>query len=74
MSITAIAVFNLRTDSTTTFSRVDIAGEPGDQECALLRRFYKFLNSNRDANYLHWNMGTVEFGFEAIARRFQYIF
>lgn len=73
MSITAIAVFDLRTDSTTTFSRVDVSGEPLDQERALLERFYTFLTANRDANFLHWNMGTVEFGFEAIAKRYEYL-
>lgn len=74
MAISSIAVFDLRTDATTTFSRLDSAGEPAEQEVALLERFYTFLSTNRDASFLHWNMGGMEFGFEAIAKRYEYVF
>lgn len=74
MAISAIAVYDLRSDAAMTFGRADVSGDPDQQERAILERFYGFLNSNRDANYFHWNMGTAEFGFEAIAKRYQYLF
>lgn len=73
MAISAIAVFDLRADSARVFSRTDVEGTSAEQEQSLLARFFSFLSANRDATFLHWNMGGMEFGFESIAKRYQYL-
>lgn len=73
MSISAISVFDLRSDAVKSFSRIDTDGDDKTRELALLERFYTFLSAHREASFLHWNMGGVEFGFEAIAKRYQFL-
>jgi REase_DpnII-MboI len=45
----------------------------GNSEESLLNDFYKYLSQSRDGKYIHWNMNSSEFGFEAIDKRFKYI-
>ncbi len=78
--ITAIALRNLGTGATTSFSihaevelarrrNNDMSGLDG-MEQAMLFRFYEFLSRNPSATYLHWNMRDEKFGFAAIGHRF----
>lgn len=73
MAISAISIFDLKSDSVRSFSRLDVSGDDTAQELALLRGFYTFLSKHRDASFLHWNMGGMEFGFEALAKRYQFL-
>ena len=73
MAISAIAIYDLRTDAVQAFSRLDVDGDDTAQELTLLKGFYAFLSAHRDASFLHWNMGGIEFGFEAIAKRYQFL-
>jgi hypothetical protein len=74
MAISAIAVQDVRAQTTTSFARVDVeSDDEGERERAILDGFYAFLSANRDATFLHWNMGGVEFGLEAIAKRYRYL-
>jgi hypothetical protein len=73
MAVSAIAIFDLRSDSVRAFSRLDVSGDQATQELTLLQGFYAFLSAHRDASFLHWNMGGIEFGFEAIAKRYQFL-
>ncbi len=59
--ITAIALRNLGTGVTTSFS---IHAE------VELARFYDFLARHPYATFLHWNMRDEKFGFAALAHRF----
>ena len=78
--ITAIALRNLGSGATTSFSihaevelarrrNNDMSGLDG-MEQAMLFRFYEFLSRNPSATYLHWNMRDEKFGFAAIGHRF----
>lgn len=77
--ITAIALRNLGTGDTTSFSihaevelsrrrHHDVAGLDV-MEAAMLARFYDFVARNPYATFLHWNMRDEKFGFAAIAHR-----
>lgn len=73
MAISAIAVYDLRSKSTRTFSRTDTEGSSDEQESAMLGDYFSFLSANRDATFLHWNMGAMEFSFDALAKRYEYV-
>jgi len=77
--ITAIALRNLGTGDTSSFSihaevelsrrrHGDVAGLDA-MEGAMLARFYDFVARNPYATFLHWNMRDEKFGFAAIAHR-----
>ena len=40
----------------------------------LLQNFLIFLYQNPDLHYLHWNMETAEYGFEALEQRCKHVF
>lgn len=77
--ITALALRNLGTGVTTSFSihaevelarrrHADVAGLD-EMERAMLGRFYDFVARNPYATFVHWNMRDEKFGFAAIAHR-----
>ena len=69
IAISAIAIHDLRRGVVRSLSRVDApAGE--DAELFILETFYAFLSAHRDAVFLHWDMGSAEFGFEILAKRY----
>lgn len=78
--VTAIALRNLGSGATTSFSihsevelarrrNKDVAGLDV-MEHAMLSRFFDFLSRNPAATYLHWNMRDEKFGFAAIGHRY----
>lgn len=77
--VTAIALRNLGTGATTSYSihaEVELARRRhGDvtgldeAERILLARFYDFVARNPYATFLHWNMRDEKFGFAALAHR-----
>ncbi len=78
--ITAIALRNLGTGVTTSFSihaEVELARRRDHDvatldasEHTMLARFYDFLARHPYATFLHWNMRDEKFGFAALAHRF----
>jgi len=72
IAVAGIAVYNPRENVTQTFNRLDVVDRE-QAEMEILRRFFDFLSANRDATFLHWNMGSVEYGFEVLAKRYEFL-
>ena len=71
VSIACIAIVDFKTREEISFSITDTIDEP---EKYLLERYYKYLRESPDARYVHWNMKSSDFGFEAIDNRYRYLF
>jgi hypothetical protein len=73
--IACIAIHDLQTNETLAFSRLDAPTHIKDEarEIHLLDRFYNQLRARGDARFLHWNMNRPEYGFEALATRYEYL-
>lgn len=80
--ITSIAIANLATNQTHSFSihktaeqkkiRFEmIADSYDDLEKGMLKEFFEYLESHRVNNYIHWNMRNINFGFQAIEHRYK---
>lgn len=76
--ITCIAIKNLETTETQTFSllmeaeilKCDISDSNTDiLEKSMLSKFFEFLKYHTDAIYLHWRMRDTTYGFHAIEHR-----
>lgn len=78
--ITSIAVRNLATGQTSSFSIhqiaerdqvpfADIEKEYGRLEAQMLAEFYRYAESHKEYKWLHWNMRDINYGFPAIAHR-----
>jgi hypothetical protein len=77
-----IAMANLGTRETRVFavSQIieehqleadDVAINSDEIERTLLKTFFKELASQRDHQYVHWNMGTLTYGFAALETRYR---
>lgn len=80
--ITSIAVLHERSRSMHSFSihlYAEREGIPRDNidnnydklELLMLEDFYGFVKNHPQAFWLHWNMTNINYGFEAIAHRFE---
>ena len=80
--VTAIAVCNLRTEESRSFSlhhTAETMGIPKGSieknydkiERQMLQEFFMWLQNHKDAFYLHWNMKSATYGFQAIEHRYQ---
>jgi hypothetical protein len=80
--ITSIAVRNLDSGQTKSFSIHLMAEKKGytkeqtesnfnELEKLMLDKFYEFVRSHLDYDWLHWNMRDVHYGFQAIAHRYE---
>ncbi|MCC6611690.1 MAG: hypothetical protein IT515_18710 [Burkholderiales bacterium] len=80
--ITSIAVRNLSSGQTDSFSIHQIAEEKGvafdqidqhydDLERQMLDRFFQFVLSRQHYHWVHWNMRDVNYGFAAIEHRYR---
>lgn len=80
--ITSIAIKNLNTAQTKSFSIHQIAeikkisldqinSHYDELEKEMLTKFYDFVDHNSQMKYLHWNMRDINYGFEALAHRFR---
>lgn len=78
--VTSIAVRNLGTGQTTSFSIhqvaerdgvpvADITGKFDDLEKKMLKEFYQYVKSHQNHTWLHWNMRDITYGFAALAHR-----
>ncbi len=73
MAISAIAIFDVQKSTVQSFSRMDRNDSEPARETSLLEDFYEFISAHRDAAFLHWNMGGIEYGFESIAKRYRFL-
>lgn len=73
--IACVALYNLQTDETRAFSRADAhpSVEDDAREIHLLKQFYQELAANGESTFLHWNMNRPEYGFSALATRYEYL-
>jgi hypothetical protein len=73
--IACVALYDLQTDETRAYSRSDappsVAGDA--REVHLLERYYNELAARSEAGFLHWNMNRPEYGFTALANRYEYL-
>ena len=80
--VTSIAVQNLKTRMTASFSihhlaerhRVtpdELEGKLDDLEKELLTEFYDFVGRNEGRKWAHWNMRDTTYGFPALEHRFR---
>lgn len=80
--ITSIAVRNLASGQTNSFSIHQIAEENNvvldkisdqydDLEQKMLDRFFDFVRTHSNFTWLHWNMRDVNYGFAAIEHRYR---
>jgi hypothetical protein len=80
--ITSLAVRNLATGQTASFSIHQIAerehvgpaqieNEYNRLEKQMLEEFYKYAGERKDFKWLHWNMRDINYGFAALAHRFR---
>lgn len=80
--ITSIAVRNLATGQTTSFSihqmaeRKKVSHDEIEQnydrlEKLMLDGFYEYAHSRTSHKWLHWNMRDINYGFPAIAHRYK---
>lgn len=79
--ITSIAVRNLATGQTSSFSIHQVAERChvldeieehyNDLENEMLTDFYNYVRSHIGYKWLHWNMRDVNYGFPAIAHRYK---
>lgn len=73
--VACIALHDLQTNETYAFSRSDAPPNiKGDaREVHIFNRFYEQLRDRSDARFLHWNMNRPEYGFGALAARYEYL-
>jgi hypothetical protein len=80
--ITSIAVYNLGSGQTNSFSihqkaeikkysSNDIEKYYEELEKLMLDDFYDFVKTHEKYNWLHWNMRDINYGFQAIAHRYK---
>ena len=80
--ITSIAVRNLESSQTTSFSIHQVAERKGysanalevhynELEKLMLEEFYEYVRYHGSHIWLHWNMRDINYGFAAISHRFK---
>lgn len=80
--ITSVAVRNLESSQTTSFSIHQVAERKGysasdleqhyDQlEKLMLDEFYEYVRRHGSHTWLHWNIRDINYGFQAIAHRYK---
>lgn len=81
--ITSIAVRNLGTGQTTSFSihqmaerdkkldTAEINQNYDDLEKKMLKEFYDYVEKHQGHTWLHWNMRDINYGFPALAHRYR---
>jgi hypothetical protein len=65
--ISAVAFRELLTESMSVFSQID---RETDREKYVVSTSIEFISQNRGAHFIHWNMNTADFGFQAIENRY----
>lgn len=70
-NVSCIIVSNLNCEYKRKFYVKDYLGEHSlkESEKLLLKKFPDFINQNTDKYFVHWNMNSQSFGFNAINAR-----
>ncbi|SEE03452.1 hypothetical protein SAMN05216489_05279 [Streptomyces sp. 3213] len=74
--IACVAFHDLQTGDTLAYSRSDAPPSKAtdkEKEIHVLERFYAELQSREGSYFLHWNMNRPEYGFTALAARYEYL-
>ena len=75
VEVTSISVVDLGELGTQSFSLADFKGDDAeDRERLLLAAFYEWLGAHQDVRIVHWNMNNADYGFAAIAARYEWLF
>ena len=80
--ITSIAIYNLKSGQTTSFSihQVaeinsisfdDVEKNYDTLEKEMLKNYFEFLNSHQTCKWIHWNMRNSNYGFKALEHRYK---
>lgn len=80
--ITSIAIYNIKSGQTTSFSIHQIAEIKGisfenietnydSLEKEMLKDYFDYLNSHQTCKWIHWNMRNSNYGFKVIEHRFK---
>lgn len=74
VAATCISATFLTDGTTRAFSLSGIKGETlEDRERDILKQFFEFLNEHQDAKLVHWNMDKADYGFDALANRYEWL-
>lgn len=71
VAISCIALVRVADRASHVFSQTDSKVDP---EGTLLDRFFEHLKEHPEAQLVHWNMNSSDFGFEALVNRYRYLF
>lgn len=74
VEVNCVSIVDLEDLSTVSFSLADFKGEGAEErEKQLLTSFYDWLGAHQDVRVVHWNMNNADYGFTAIAARYQWL-
>jgi REase_DpnII-MboI len=75
VEVNCISIVDVSEMSTVSFGHSDYKLEDAEErEKGLLTDFYEYLGTHQDARIVHWNMNNADYGFEAIAARYRWLF
>lgn len=74
VEVNCVSIVDLGDLGTVSFSLADFKGEDGEErEKQLLISFFDWLGAHQDVRIVHWNMNNADYGFTAIAARYQWL-
>jgi hypothetical protein len=74
VEVNCVSIVDLADLSTVSFSLADFKGdEAEDREKQILRSLYDWLAAHQDVRVVHWNMNNADYGFTAIAARYEWL-
>jgi hypothetical protein len=71
--VSTIGVSTVPAEEDFVFSVTDRSIEEREAEIATLEGFFAWLRTKSDARIVHWNMNRSEYGFTALAKRYEYL-
>lgn len=75
VEVNCVSIVDLGDLGTVSFSLADFKGDEAEvRERQLLSAFYDWLGAHQDVRIVHWNMNNADYGFTAIAARYQWLF
>lgn len=74
VEVTCVSIVDIGDLGTLTFSLADFnVSNTEEREKLLLTAFYDWLSTHQDTRLIHWNMNNSDYGFAAIAARYQWL-
>ena len=75
VEVNCVAIVDLGDLGTTSFSLADFKADGAEEkEKLLLTSFFDWLSAHQRSRVVHWNMNNADYGFAAIAARYQWLF